>query len=180
MAKTSYYFALSLDGYIARSDGRVDWLDSYFGDYDTPYDFKNYMKTVSAVVMGRKTFEKCLELGPLPVGGNPAFVYTQDLTYQTDLSGVTVIHHDVAQHIQQLREKETERIWVLGGGVLAAFMLEHGLLDEIVMSVVPVTIGSGIPWLTSFNKDQAWNLAEHYVLPNGMVQLIYRTEQGVK
>ncbi len=173
MGKTSYYFAVSLDGYIARpEEGRVDWLDPFFEPLGTPYDFEPFMETVDAIVMGRKTYEIGRSLGPLPLGGKPGFVYSRQESYE--ISGaVRLVTADVAGHVRELKSKHQRRIWVLGGGILAAFLLEEGLLDEVILTIVPVTIGGGIRWLGASGTDAAWHLEDHFVAKNGVAQLVY-------
>lgn len=168
----SYYFAVSMDGYMARQDGRVDWLDPFHGVPGSPYDFEPYMATVAAVVMGRKTYDVGRALGPLPLRGRPGFVYTRQPELDV-IDGVTAVTDDIAEHLRALRSDHDGRIWVLGGGMLATFLLENNLLDEIIMTRVPVTIGDGLSWVAPTSVDTVWQLDGHFVSDNGIVQLAY-------
>ena len=170
----SYYFALSLDGFIARPDGRVDWLDPWFHTMGTAYDFGPYLETVTAIVTGRKTFEDAQSLGPWEFGGRPTHVFTRDPSFRTDVENVRVETGALAPEVRSLKEKGEGRLWLIGGGLLARELLAERLVDELVLNVIPVTIGEGIPWLGHHDHDSGWALAESYIASNGIVQLIYR------
>ncbi len=173
MGTTSYYFAVSLDGYIARRDeGQVDWLEPFYAPLGSPYDFEPYIESVAVTVMGRKTYEVARTLGPLPLGGKPGFVYSRQEGLKVD-DDVKLVTKDVVGHVRSLRAEHEGRIWVLGGGVLASFLLENGLLDEVIMTRVPVTIGDGIRWLGASGVDASWRLEDHFIADNGVVQLAY-------
>ncbi len=174
MADLSYYFALSLDGYIARLDGSVDWLDQFSGSLNSPYDCEPFVETVTALITGRKTFEVSLTLGPWDFGGRPAYLYTRNPDFTTDEPTVTVVHQDIPAHVRRLKQEKEGRIWLLGGGELAACLLDEGLIDELVLTIMPVTIGSGIPWMATAGPDCSWDLAGHFTSASGMVQLVYR------
>ena len=173
MGKLSYFFAVSLDGYIARSDDRVDWLDPYTGEIDSPYGFEPYMASVSTLVSGRKTFEASLKLGPWHFGDRQTYVYTTDASFETDVERVAVVSDDAMGHIRELRATVEGRIWLLGGGLLAANAVDAGLLDEIILTVMPVTIGDGIPWLGNTALDRTWKSVAQYTGKDGVVQLAY-------
>ena len=117
MARTSYYCARSLDGFIARpQEDQVDWLEPFYGNLGTPYDYERYLETVSAVVIGRKSLEVALKLGPLPVDGRPTFVYTRNPAYRPGADEVTVVADDVPGHIHRMKQEHEGRVWVFGGG----------------------------------------------------------------
>jgi dihydrofolate reductase len=91
MAKTSYYVAVSLDGFIAREDGTVDWLSNYTEPLETPYDYEPFYQTVSAVVMGRKTYDTVISFGEYTYKGKPGLVLSKNAYLQINEPGVRFI-----------------------------------------------------------------------------------------
>jgi dihydrofolate reductase len=178
MAKISYSFAVSLDGFIARNNGDVDWLTPYFGPMDSPYEHENYYKSVTAVIMGRKTYEKALSFGAYPYKGKPGLVVTRNSDYKITEPGVEPITNHLSSQISNLKKSTEGTIWLVGGGELATHFLENSLLDELVLSVIPVTIGTGIRWIGTTDLQNAWALVGHYTSDKGIVQLVYSRKDG--
>jgi dihydrofolate reductase len=174
MNQVTYYLAVSLDGYLAREDGRVDWLDPFHHPLDTPYDYQPFYQSVSALIMGRKTFESVLSFGDYCYPGKPALVFSRRDNLKVEQPEVTLVQEDLGSAVRALRETTKRRIWLVGGGEIASQLAEKMLLDEIVLTVIPVTLGSGIPWLPRHRLENSWELCEHYVAKNSVVQLIYR------
>lgn len=176
MGFLSYYLAISLDGFLAREDGSVDWLDPYFAQLDSPYDFEPYYESVEALVMGRATFEACMSLGggSYPYQGNkPAWVITSNPDYRTNVAGVgTLVPKDPSELVEIVATTKG-RVWLVGGGVTAGWLIEHSLIDELVLTIIPVTLGKGIPWLRSGSVDRNWQYKEIHHGTNGVVQLVY-------
>jgi dihydrofolate reductase len=174
------HMAASLDGYIARNDGSVDWMETSdeFGDGDTmdPEFVESFLKTIDCYVMGSRTYETALRFESSgfgwPYGDKPTFVLTtRDLPrtretiefYSGDLAGLVN---------GQLRPK-FRRIWFAGGGAVSGECLRLGLADEVYYSILPILIGDGISFFEKLDKEVALHLAEVKADKTGMVELRY-------
>ncbi len=168
MRKVSYFVAASLDGYIARLDGGIDWL---FSDGDYGYDA--FYSSVDAVVMGRKTFEVSLSFGNYPYKGKRAVVFSKK-GFKTELSDVEVTAEDPSGVVRRLKGEPGSTIWFIGGAVLAKPLFAADLIDEVVASIHPVTLGEGIPLFPPGIPGRPWKLIDSEEFPTGLLQLTYR------
>lgn len=170
----------SLDGFIARKDGRVDWLETSdeFPDGKTmePGFVENFLKTIDCYVMGSRTYETALGFEAKgygwSYGDKPTFVLTsRELPRTRD----TVEFHsgDLARFVNECLRPKFGSIWFVGGGTLSAECLRLGLADEVRYSVVPIVIGEGIRFFEKLDRDVALHLAEVTAYKNGMVELRY-------
>jgi dihydrofolate reductase len=148
---TQYLVASSLDGFITDENDSLDWLNQFQAPQSEdaqPYDV--FIKDVGALAMGRGTYEWIARdhQGPWPYGERPTWVFTH--RELTPLSGadVTFTAEDVATvHAEMTAAAKGKNIWLVGGGDLVGQFLDHGLLDEIWLSIAPVTLGKGAPLL---------------------------------
>ena len=169
MRKISLYIAASLDGFIARRDGSLDWLPQ-----KPPEDFgyKNFIAGVDTLVMGRKTYEHALTLGPWPDTGKRCYVLTRT-------PGVKHAKHakfvggDVVAFVRELRELPGKNIWLMGGGEIVRSCLVAGAVDEIILSIPPVLVGDGVPLFLRRSVPTALTLRNCHSFPGGLVQLAY-------
>lgn len=142
--KVVLYIAMSLDSYIARPDGSVDWLLDVEGDGgDSGY--AQFYETVGTVVMGRLTYDEVLKLSEeFPYAGKPCYVMTRSTT-RSDDSYVKFTNESVETLIPKLRAASLGDVWIVGGGQIIQACLEKELLDEIHIAVIPKVLGEGIP-----------------------------------
>ena len=174
------HMAASLDGFIARKDGRVDWLETadefMGGEAMDPECVAAFLKTIDCYVMGSRTYETALgfEAKGLgwPYGDTPTFVLTsRELPRTRD----TVEFHsgDLAQFVNGRLRPAFRAIWFVGGGAVTAECLRLGLADEVRYSVLPILIGDGIPFFDTLDRDIALHLAEVKAYRSGVVDLRY-------
>ena len=172
--------AASLDGFIARKDGSVDWLETAdeFLDGDTldPEFVETFLKTIDCYVMGSRTYETALgfEAKGLgwPYGDKPTFVLTsRELPRTRDT--VEFYSGDLAEFVKGRLRLTFRSIWFVGGGVVSAECLRLELADELRYSILPILIGDGIPFFEKLDKDVALHLAEVKAYKSGMVELHY-------
>ena len=176
MGNLSYYFATSLDGFIARENGDVDWLDAFQMQLNTPYDYDMYYSSVSALIFGRKTWEFVQNYeGKYPYPGKPVILFTRIDNYQPSIKIPQIeIHHEVLpSHISSLKQKYPNRIWLVGGGKLAASMIAYDLIDELVLTIIPNILGNGIPWISHTLGESQWKLKDNFSSSSGIMQLVY-------
>ena len=171
--------AASLDGFVARKDGRVDWLETSdeFADGATmePEFVAAFLKTIECYVMGSRTYETALGFVAKgfgwAYGDKPVFVLTSRQLPKA-VETVEFYSGDLAQFVRELRSK-FKTIWFVGGSVLSAECLRLGLADELRYSILPVLIGNGIPFFDMLDNDVALHLAEVKAYKSGMVELRY-------
>ncbi len=177
--------AASLDGFIARKDGRVDWLETAdeFADGATmdPAFVEAFLETIDCYVMGSRTYETALRFESQgfgwAYGDKPTFVLTsRALPRIRD----TVEFHsgDLAEFVNGRLRPAYRSIWFAGGGMLSAECLRLGLADEIRYSILPVLIGEGIPFFEKLESDVALHLSEVKAYKNGMVELRYEVQKA--
>lgn len=156
MSLTQYYTATTLDGFIADSDNSLEWLFKQKTDEEGPAGYESFIAEVGALAMGRTTYEWILdhEFKGKPESewkwpyDLPCWVFSHhDLTV-VPRAGIRFTSGDVAAVRQEMAETAGDRnIWIVGGGDLAGQFADAGLLDEVIVSIAPVTLGSGAPLL---------------------------------
>jgi dihydrofolate reductase len=177
------HMAASLDGFIARRDGTVDWMETSDtfegGKVMGPDDVAAFLATIDCYVMGSRTYERALAFeaqgSGWAYGDTPVIV----LTHRSLPSRRDVEFHagDLAQLID-VRLRPTHRsIWCVGGADVAAACLRLGLADEIRLSVLPVVIGDGISFFEGLDRDIALHLVDVTPYRSGIVELRYSVER---
>jgi dihydrofolate reductase len=173
--------AASLDGFIARKDGRVDWMETSdeFADGDTMDAgfVEAFLKTIDCYVMGSRTYETAISFEAKgfgwAYGDKPTFVLTRRELPRTR-NTVEFYSGDLAQLVNGRLRPAFRSIWFVGGGVVCAECLRLGLADEVRYSILPVLIGDGIQFFEKLERDIALHLAEVKAYKNGMVALCYQ------
>ena len=174
MRKVTFSVANSLDNYIAREDGAVDWLLS--GE-EAASELTEFWKTIDAVVIGRKSYEPVLKSGtPFPTyPGVKNYVLSRTLKESPD-ENVEIIREDAAEFVRKLKMGEGKGIFVMGGGLLAKPLLEANLIDEVEVNIHPVLLGSGIPLFHEMSHQIELELIECKSFKNGCVSISYRVK----
>lgn len=173
-----YYVAASVDGFIARLDGSVDWLESRPA---ADYGFEGFLGTVDTIVWGRTTFEG---YGMRPPGLEPFGPATRHivLSHRPPPKGadprVEFTAEDPKALARRLRAEGGRDVWLMGGGSSAAAFLDAGEVDEVVAHVIPVLLGSGIPLFAPARRDVRLELRETKAFPDGVVRLHYAVQRG--
>jgi dihydrofolate reductase len=174
--RTQYYVAASLDGYIAESDDGLDWLTRYEGTDATgpePGGYEHFLAGVGALVMGARTYD--VITGGLvetwPYEGRPTFVYAHRERPVMEGADVRFVDGAVGEHHDEMVAAAGDRhLWVVGGGALASQYVAAGLLDDLLVAIVPVWLGDGIPLFTE-RIDEPMRLAGTHAFSSGLVQL---------
>ncbi|PCE65536.1 dihydrofolate reductase family protein [Salinivibrio sp. YCSC6] len=171
------YIAASLDGYIARSDGSIDWLDIAGPDEaeKSMADFVKLLESVDCLVMGRKTFNAVKRFNPWPYGELPIVVLSDTLTEVPQIEGanIRVCSAQPAELLRDLESKGFARIYVDGGVTIHGFLRE-GLVDRITVATVPVVLGSGKRLFPEKGPEFRLKLESSAVLESGIVKSTYR------
>jgi dihydrofolate reductase len=183
-SRVTVHMAASLDGFIARKNGRVDWLETsdefIGGETMSPEFVEAFLKTIDCYVMGSRTYEAALNFEAKGLGwaygDKPTFVLTSRELPRTRES-VEFYSGDLAQFVNGRLRPTFRTIWFVGGSVVSAECLRLGLADEIRYSILPVLIGDGIPFLAKLDRDIALHLSEVKAYKSGMVELRYEVRR---
>ena len=172
MRKVVLGLGISLDGYIARPNGAVDFL---FTPKD--YSMAPFFATIDAYVLGRKTLDAALKMGGSisSFGGKATYVFSRSRP-PGERDGLTFVNESPAAFVRRLRKRKGKNkdIWLMGGGELAREFLKADLVDELYIGVVPVLLGEGIPLFPSGFPQRNFSLVENKTYSRGMIALKYK------
>lgn len=164
------YIAMSVDGYIAKHDGNLDFL-AKVENPDEDYGYSNILHQIDTVIWGRKTFDKVLTFGnELPYQDKNVFVISKS---RSGTHGHAVYRNDVVELIRELKMKEGLDIYCDGGGEIVFELLRHKMLDRIIISVIPYLLGDGVRLFKDGRPEQDLKLTQTVSFPSGLVQLHY-------
>ena len=169
-----YYVASSIDGFIADSDNKIDWLLQFgMEPYQAHYDA--FIKDVGAVVMGAKTYEFLLDAGEEAWDFEvPAWVVTNRRLPAIGGKDIRFASGDVGQVVQDAREAAGDRnVWIVGGGSIAAQAADLELIDEFLVTVMPIVLGSGAPLLPISKPTRPLALLRSTPFESGAIELVY-------
>ena len=168
------FIATSLDGFIARPDGGIDWLDRYAATGED-HGYVAFMSSVDGIVMGRGTYETALSFGGWPYE-KPVIVMSATLTEKVlrpDLAGkVRIAAGSPMAVMTQLADEGLRRVYVDGGKLIQSF-LRAGLIADMIVTRVPILLGSGLPLFGTLDADIALHHAGTTPFPSGLVQSKY-------
>jgi dihydrofolate reductase len=175
IVRASVFIAASLDGYIARSDGAIDWLMAIEDPEGEDYGFVDFMKTVDTIVMGRHTYDKVIELGGWHYGATPVVVLTSrrpTLPAAPQSAVVEPMSGHPREIVARLDARGAQHLYVDGGQTIQAFLRE-GLIQQMTVTRIPTIIGSGIRLFGEVPRDIRARHVATQSFPNGLVQSRY-------
>src|SRR5688572_15809146 len=183
-SRITIHMAASLDGFIARKDGRVDWMDTSDtfegGDTMTPEFVAEFLKTIDCYVMGSRTYETALQFEAKgfgwSYGDKPTFVLTSRELPKTRDS-VEFYSGDLTRLVNERLKPAFKSIWFVGGGAVCGECLRLGLADEVRYSILPILIGDGIRFFDRLDRDVPLHLSEVKAYDTGMVELLYEVRR---
>jgi dihydrofolate reductase len=167
MRQLRYGVAMSLDGFIAGPNGEYDWIVP-----DPAIDFAAIWARYDFVLMGRKTYEIARTMKHSFTGSGPRWIVVSSTLKAEDNPEVSIMNGDLGRKISALKAETGKDIWIMGGGVLFRSLLDAGLVDAIDVVVMPVLLGSGVPFLPE-GRRQTLSLASSKSLLSGILQLSY-------
>lgn len=167
MRRLSYGVAMSLDGFLAGPNGKVDWIAS-----DAAIDFAAIWAQFDTLLMGRRTYEVARErAAQWPKSGHRWVVVSRTLK-SAEHPEIQIVSNGIAAAVSALKAQPGKDIWLMGGGVLFRSLLDAGLVDSVEVMVMPVLLGSGTPLLTE-GRRHALDLVRSRALPSGILMLSY-------
>jgi len=146
MRKIILFIASSLDGYIARGDGTIDWLPE-----NTVSGYDDFIKSIDTVIMGKKTYDQVLTFGDYPYKDKKSYVFTRNNEYSKDEN--TEFVHDADKLVKDILSDSGTNIWLIGGAEIISTFVNLGFVDEIIISIIQVVLGKGIPLFKNIEKE---------------------------
>lgn len=175
--KIIVYIATSADGFIARADGSVDWLDS--PDLKGDYGMSVFYKSIDTILWGRKTFDMALGFQKKGVPGSEFdtavknYVFSRRPLLSAAPAEVKFVNEPVKAFTRRLRRQKGKDVWMMGGAGIIASFLDEGEIDEFLIHMVPVFLGEGIPLIAAGRRTVPLKLISSKKFPDGVVRLHY-------
>ena len=168
MKRIILYIATSLDGFISRLDGSVDWLDKY-SNTGEDYGYHEFYNSIGVVIMGNTTYKQILGFGEFPYKGKENYVFSRNKKGKDE--NVEFVSVNPKEFIESLGTKKD--IWLVGGANLADEFLKYDLIDEMIITMMPDKLGDGIKL---FDVPEKFKLIDEKSFENGVVQKIYERD----
>lgn len=171
--KAIVYVAQSLDGFIAKGNGDIKWLEEFPNPNGSDFGFADFMRSIDCLLMGRKTFEKVKSFGFWPYE-KPVYVLSDSLTKIEDtyLEKAFLIKGKPQEILEKLKDMGYENIYLDGGKLIQSFLKED-LVDKMIITTIPILLGGGIPLFGIIGKELKWNFIKSEVLSEYAVKSEY-------
>src|SRR5579884_2126584 len=169
--KIIVYIATSADGYIARPDGSVDWLDRPMPKGG--YGMTAFARSIDTILWGRKTYDFAVKMGGVGVYGKVKHYAFSRQPPSNPLPGVAFVSEPIPEFVAKLQAVRGKNIWMMGGAEIIASFLDAGAIDEFSIHVIPVMIGEGIPLVAPRHRNIPLQLISARTFPDGVVHLNY-------
>ena len=169
--KISMYAAISIDGFIARADGSIDWLGSV-EETVNDFDYQEFYASVDALVMGGKTYRQLASSNDWLYAEKPVWVYSRD-AFAPVIPNVFRTEESPVEFAGRLQSEGKEHLWVVGGGDINSMFLRENLIDDMRIFVIPLALGAGIPLFAPIVPEQRWNLTATRQWKGGIIEMQY-------
>ena len=167
--------ATSADGYVARTDGGLDWLTTRpapKGFYGLP----KFSRSIDAKILGRKTYDLSVKMGASFSADDVHYVFSRRPPPASVPAGVQFVTESIGAFAEHLRKQAGRSIWMMGGGEIIGAFLDEDAIDEFIITVVPTFIGDGIPLIAPRHLEVPLQLRSAQQFRDGVVQLHYRVQ----
>ena len=164
-------FAISLDGYIEGPNGEYDWITM-----DKEFDYASHMKRFDTFFFGRRSYLKLKESSSVSFPGIKNYVFSNSL--QTGNDNFVLLNGDISKSVTQIKKQDGKDIAVYGGANLLSSLLNRNLVDELMMSIIPVVLGAGKPMVDSLKDRVNLHLIDIRKYSSGTIQLVYKVAQN--
>ena len=164
--------ATSADGYVARPNGNLDWLT----ERPVPkrfYGLPEFERSTDAKILGRKTFERSLQMGAPLRGDAVYYVFSRQPPPASMPAAVHYVTESIGAFAERLRRQAGKNVWMMGGGEIIGSFLDEAAIDEFIITVVPTFIGEGIPLLPPRHREVPLRLLGVQQFPDSVVQVHY-------
>ena len=168
MRKLKLFIASSLDGYIARPDGAIDWLPTDGNDYG----YHDFIDTIDTTLMGGKTYRDVLRFGEFPYANLENYVFTRSRAMKK-ATNVQFVSEDICRFTRVIKNQSGKSIWLIGGSEIITALYNEKLIDEYIVAIIPTILGRGIPMFFDLKQQEKLQLINSKAYPSGVVQLAY-------
>lgn len=166
MRKIIYNLAVTLDGFIEGPNGEFDWC---FEDQD--YGMTDFFHSIDTIFLGKASYELLLRMDENSFKDKKRIVFSR--TLEAVREGWTLVNDDLKSNVERIKKEKGKHIWLFGGASLATSFLEEDLIDELMLAVHPILLGSGKRFFLDFEKRKPLKFQESKNFSSGLVQLIY-------
>ncbi|MBK5719535.1 dihydrofolate reductase [Dysgonomonas sp. Marseille-P4677] len=175
MKKIKLYIASTIDGYIATSDGDLDWLREFPNSEKSDFGYKNFMSGIDAVLIGGQTYRSLLCMDVVwPYKSKTTYIISRkpiDIKIDCDIYNIT---KNAIEEIAKIKNEEGGDIALFGGGILTKMLLQHDMIDEMTISTIPILLGGGISLFPVYFPTSSWYIEKTELFKNGLMQTVYR------
>ncbi|MBF0760203.1 dihydrofolate reductase [Dysgonomonas mossii] len=177
MRKIRLYIAASIDGYIASSDGELDWLSDYPITPELNYGYKDFFESIDTVIIGGRTYRDILNMDVVyPYKNKTSYIITRN-AINTPKEDIIYITNNIEDNISELKKREGKDIWLVGGGEIVSLFLNQNWIDEMIITYIPILLGDGIRLFPNKAKESKWSLIQSQAFINGVAQTRYQVQK---
>jgi len=174
MRKVIIYVASSLNGFIAKPDGDVDWLHNIPNPDKLDYGYADFYESIDTTLMGNKTYQKVLSFGiDFPYTGKANYVFTRNNELKKD-ENVQFISSGITDFVKRLKNENGKDIWLIGGGEINSLLLNAGLVDELRLFLMPYIFGKGVTLFGDELEGMEMILDRQKAYSNNVLECIYK------
>ncbi|PXV61111.1 dihydrofolate reductase [Dysgonomonas alginatilytica] len=174
MRKIKLYIASSIDGYIASLDGDLDWLTEFPNPQQLDYGYKDFFESIDTVIMGGKTYRDILAMDVVwPYKDKETYIVTRHAGSKTE-PNIHFLNENIIETISELKSKQGKDIWLVGGGELVSMFLNSDIIDNMIITYIPIILGDGIPLFPKMKKESQWQLLNSQSYNNGVLCIDYQ------
>ena len=175
MSAVKLFIATTIDGFIARENGSLDWLEDMPNPEGLDYGYGDFIADIDVVVMGRTTYESILGFGvDWPYANGDSFVVTSDKNYEVKTEKTEVLNRIDTKVIDEIKSISKKNIWIIGGGKLISEFLNLNLIDEMTITIIPIILGKGIKLFPNELNESKFQLLGVESFNTGIVNLRYK------
>ena len=175
MSLVKLYIATSLDGFIARPDGNLDWLMALPNPNNIDHDYGKFLESIGATIMGSKTYKEVIGFGiEWPYPNITSYIVSQKRDLEIVSPMTQLVNDDIETFTKKLKGEMEKDIWLIGGGQLITSFLNFDLIDEMTITLIPSIIGEGIPLFPNKPKESTWQFVETIPYETGAVSVVYK------
>lgn len=172
MAKIKLYIAISIDGYIARVDGGLEWLTEFPNPNQYDYGYNDFYNSIGSVIMGAQTYYSICSMDvEWPYKDKSCYVISQNSMIEN--SQVKLIRQDIIEKVKSLKS-QSDDIWLVGGGKVTSMLLADNLVDEMIITTIPILLGNGIPLFPPIFEGSNWTVNSINKFSNDVIQTTYK------
>ncbi|MCX6231965.1 MAG: dihydrofolate reductase family protein [Bacteroidetes bacterium] len=175
MSKIQLFIACTLDGFIARENGSLDWLFELPNPDQIDHGYNDFINGIDIVIMGRKTYDEVLGFGiDWPYSNCKTYIVTKNENYTVKTENTLLLHTINIEVIENLESESQKNIWLVGGGDLITQFLNENAIDDMALCMIPIILGKGIQLFPNQPKETKFEFVRSEAFKTGVVNLTYK------